>query len=372
MLKTSSQNGGSDARLEALKKWLTVEADPMGTHGLAVDDIVSASSDASFRRYFRVPCVGSSGHKSLIVMDAPPPQEDCKPFVSVAHSFAQAGAAVPTIFAQDLERGFLLLSDFGNQTFWASVNEQSAAVANPFYSAALNDLVALQAKFNQNGAEPAEPSLPPYSREVLLRELMLYPQWYVAKHKKITLSAAQNKILLDAFELIIANNLAQAKVAVHRDYHSRNLMVLANPQTSLGLASSAKIGMIDFQDALWGPASYDVVSLLRDAYIEWEEHDVLDWAIRYWEKARTAGIPLQAEFGDFYRDFEWMGLQRHLKVLGIFARLAHRDGKERYLADIPLVLKYALGEACRYRALGPLAQLMQIIEGATEQSGYTF
>ena len=361
-----------DTRLDAIKAWLKSDADPLGKHGLHVDRIVSASSDASFRRYFRVPCLSSTGSGSLIVMDAPPPQEDCRPFVSVAHNFAVAGAAVPAILAQDIERGFLLLSDFGNQTFWASVNGQSAATANRFYSAALGDLVALQANFKsappQSTASLADSNLPDYDRKTLMRELMLYPQWYVAQHKKITLTDAQNKVLMDAFELIISNNLAQPQVAVHRDYHSRNLMVLGTDSQS----DSTKLGMIDFQDALIGPASYDVVSLLRDAYIEWEENDVLDWTIRYWEKARKAGIPLQEHFGDFYRDFEWMGLQRHLKVLGIFARLAHRDGKERYLADIPLVLKYALNEASRYRALGPLAKLMQTIEGATEQSGYTF
>jgi N-acetylmuramate 1-kinase len=196
-----------------------------------------------------------------------------------------------------------------------------------------------------------------------MRELMLFPDWYLGRHKGIELSDAQRQVLHAAFDTILANNLAQPPVFVHRDYHSRNLMVLAPDRNP---------GILDFQDAVFGPITYDLVSLLRDAYIRWDEQQVLDWAIRYWELARAEGLPVNREFDAFYRDFEWMGLQRHLKVLGIFARLCHRDGKDNYLKDMPLVLDYVLQVLRRYVDLAPLARLVQDIEQRRPLAGYTF
>ena len=204
-------------------------------------------------------------------------------------------------------------------------------------------------------------ALPEYDRELLLRELRLFPDWYVAKQLGVTLSHAQSDALAAVFELILANNLAQPRVYVHRDYHSRNLMVTEpNP------------GIIDFQDAVYGPVTYDLASLFKDAYVRWDEERVIDWVVRYWEKARTAGLPVEADFGTFYRDFEWMGVQRHIKVLGIFARLFHRDGKNQYLRDMPLVMTYLRAACERYSGLHPLLRLLDELDKRQSAVGYTF
>jgi aminoglycoside/choline kinase family phosphotransferase len=203
--------------------------------------------------------------------------------------------------------------------------------------------------------------LPPYDDALLRRELGLFPEWYLGRHLAVALPERDAGILAAAFDRIIANNLAQPQVYVHRDYHSRNLMV-CEPLP----------GVIDFQDAVYGPITYDLASLLKDAYIRWDEPRVIDWSVRYWEKARKAGLPVQVDFADFYRDFEWIGVQRHLKVAGIFARLAHRDGKERYLADMPLVLEYLQRACTRYRELGPLADLLDRLHERAPKTGYTF
>ena len=209
--------------------------------------------------------------------------------------------------------------------------------------------------------------LPEYDRALLLRELQLFPEWYIARHKGVTLTDAETAMLDTAFERILAVNLAEPQVFVHRDYHSRNLMLL-DPADGLG----ANPGIIDFQDAVFGPISYDLVSLFKDAYIRWDEDFILDMLIRYWETAKKLGLPVRAEFADFHRDFEWMGVQRHIKVLGIFARLCHRDGKDGYLADMPLVMDY-LRRACkRWRDLGPLLKLLDRLEPEETQVGYTF
>ncbi len=341
-----------DPRIQALTAWLGEHAD---RYRIATASLRPASNDASFRRYFRVD-TGDAGRDSLIVMDAPPPQEDCRPFVHAAQVLGASGVSVPTVLESDLDRGFLLLDDFGNDTYLSALQSQDAVRADALYRDAMSALVRLQA-----GSHPD--AFPPYDRALLMRELALYPDWYLARHKGVTLSDDDRRTLDAAFEAIVANNLAQPAVHVHRDYHSRNLMLLpghANP------------GILDFQDAVYGPITYDLVSLLRDAYIRWPESQQIDWAVRYWEQARKAGLPVAADFGDFYRDFEWMGLQRHLKVLGIFARLCYRDGKDRYLADMPLVLEYVLRTVRRYVALGPLAALIERIEGQAAQVGYTF
>src|SRR5690606_11617768 len=327
-----------DARRQALERWL-VSLD--SALGLDRDSLEPASNDASFRRYFRV---RGAGDTTRIVMDAPPPQEDTRPFVHAATALKASGVNVPAVLAADTAQGFLLLEDFGNATYLGRLKTDASA-APALYRDAWLALVTMQ--------RASVPEVfPPYSRELLLRELMLYPDWYLARHKQVQLDAAQSQVLQDAFERILANNLAQPSVFVHRDYHSRNLMVLPGERNP---------GILDFQDAVYGPITYDLGSLLRDAYIRWDEREVLDWAIRHWQAARAAGLPVAADFSDFYRDFEWMGLQRHLKVLGIFARLYYRDGKPAYLDDMPLVLEYVLQVVRRYVDLAPLARLIEDI-----------
>ncbi|HJU72004.1 MAG TPA: phosphotransferase [Paucimonas sp.] len=334
-----------DTRFIQLKQWLAT------VPSLAVDpeSIRPASSDASFRRYFRATCSDGS---TCIVMDAPPPQEDVRPFIHVAALFSQSGVSVPTVLAQDVERGFLLLSDLGSTTYLQQLNHDTA---HKLYLDAIDALVLIQAHSQPD-------MLPEYDRALLLRELRLFPEWYIGKHLGMTLSDQQSALLDKVFDALLANNLAQPQVHVHRDYHSRNLMVMqkGNP------------GILDFQDAVYGPITYDLVSLLRDAYVQWDEEMVLDWAIRYWERARRAGLPVNPDIDTFYRDFEFMGVQRHLKVLGIFARLYHRDGKDAYLQDLPLVMEYTRNAARRYKELTPLAKLLDELEQKTPQVGYTF
>ncbi|MCX7203641.1 MAG: phosphotransferase [Burkholderiales bacterium] len=339
----------NDARLDLLQVWLQQQHPDLG---LRLDSIRPASSDASFRRYFRVDAAASTGG-SLIVMDAPPPMEDCAPFVHAAGVFARSRISVPRIVATDLTQGLLLLEDFGSVTYLEQLDAQRAPA---LYQDALRALVMLQLDSRDN-------SFAPYDHARLLAELELFAQWYVARHLGVTLSPSERQMLDDTFEQIVQCALAQPRVHVHRDYHSRNLMVLPDARNP---------GVLDFQDALYGPITYDLVSLLRDAYIRWEEEQVLDWAIRYWELARKAHLPVPSDFGAFYRDFEWMGLQRHLKVLGIFARLYHRDGKDRYLADLPLVLRYVREVAGRYVALKPLALLLDRLDGRTPAILHTF
>ncbi|HYP68244.1 MAG TPA: phosphotransferase [Thiobacillaceae bacterium] len=328
-------------RLESLRRWVTA------CLGSQEFDLAPASSDASFRRYFRATFDGGN----YIVMDAPPSHEDCRPFIKVARLFADAGAHVPRVLAEDLTQGFLLLSDLGPVTYLSMLRESSA---RELYLAANAALVKIQL-----ASRPGE--LPAYDRELLLRELSLFPDWYIAMHLGQTLTDGQARLMNQAFERILANNLAQPRVYVHRDYHSRNLMV-----------SEPNPGILDFQDAVYGPITYDLASLYKDAYIRWEEEQVLDWVIRYWEAARKARLPVTADFYEFYRDFEWMGAQRHIKILGIFARLCYRDGKDAYLKDMPLVMDY-LRKACeRYGDLYPMLRLLDQLENRSAQMGYTF
>jgi aminoglycoside/choline kinase family phosphotransferase len=327
--------------MQAIQNWA---ADRLGVGTLA---IAPASADASFRRYFRVTAQG----RDYIVMDAPPAHEDCRPFVAVARLFRDAGAHVPEVLAQDLEQGFLLLTDLGDTTYLAALNEDTA---RELYLAANDALIRIQ-----QASRPGV--LPEYDRALLTRELMLFPEWYVARHLGVTMNAQQQTILDTVFERILANVLAQPQVYVHRDWHSRNLMVCdPNP------------GVLDFQDAVHGPVTYDLASIYRDAYIEWDEESQLDWVVRYWEKARAAHLPVREDFGDFWRDFEWMGAQRHLKVLGIFARLYHRDGKDGYLKDMPRVMRYLRKVCERYDALKPLLFLLDGLENREAKVGYTF
>ena len=333
-------------RLAQLRTWVAAR------HPGRPHDIAPASADASFRRYFRVRFTDDGSTR--ILMDAPPEHEDCRPFIHVATLFGEAGAHVPVVHAQDLDQGFLELSDLGSNTYLSQLNPSDPAGAAPLYAEALGSLAAIQ-RASQPGV------LPDYDRALLLRELELFPVWYVARHKGVTLSGAETTQLYEVFERILAVNLAEPRVFVHRDFHSRNLML-----------SSPNPGVLDFQDAVYGPLSYDLVSLLKDAYIEWDEEFTLDMLARYWEAARAIGLPVREDFADFHRDYEFMGAQRHIKVLGIFARLYHRDGKDGYLRDMPLVLKYLRQTCQRYGELRPLAKLLERLDPQETQSGYSF
>ncbi len=337
-----------DPRLQQLGRWLTAR---LGGDAFTLEP---ASADASFRRYFRVtlayPSAIAPDARTLIAMDAPPPLEDCRPFVRIAGLLRAAGVNAPGVVAEDVEHGFLLLADLGTLTYLAALDDTSAP---GLYRDAFAALIRFQ-------ASSREGLLPEYDEALLRRELELFPDWYVGRHLGRTLDDGQRATLDSAFGAILANNLAQPRVFVHRDFHSRNLMV-----------SDPNPGVLDFQDAVHGPVTYDAVSLLRDAYVEWDEERQIDWAARYWEAARAAGVPIQSDFGFFWRDFEWMGVQRQLKVLGIFARLAHRDGKHGYIADMPRVLRYLRGACARYRELAPLLALIDALEGRQAAIGCT-
>jgi aminoglycoside/choline kinase family phosphotransferase len=335
-----------DVRLETLTAW--------ARQILMTDKLViaPASADASFRRYFRIQVDRiHKANETFIVMDAPPDKEDVRPFVTVAKLLRAAGVHVPKVVAEDIANGYLLLTDLGTQTFLEVLTEDNA---DALFSVAIDALIRWQLA-SQPGVLPA------YDADLLRRELSLFPDWYIAKHLQVALDEAQQATLEGMFELIIKTNLAQASVFVHRDYMPRNLMI-SNPNP----------GVLDFQDAVYGPISYDVASLFRDAFISWPEARVIDWAARYWERARQAGLPVPADFGQFYRDLEWMGLQRHLKVLGIFARINYRDGKPKYLADTPRFLNYVRQVGQRYDDLRPLMRLLDQLEGIQPQVGYTF
>jgi hypothetical protein len=318
----------ADPRRDALERWLARE---LGGERFT---LTPASEDASFRRYFRATLDDGS---SLIAMDAPPDKEDCRPFVHVARLLHEAGVHAPEVRGQDLAQGFLLLTDLGTRTY---LRELAPGNAPQLFADATDALIRWQL-----ATRPGE--LPPYDEALLRREMQLFPDWYVARHLAVQMRDEQKNRLEQVFTLLAQSALAQPKVYVHRDYMPRNLMV-CNPNP----------GVLDFQDAVTGPIAYDVVSLTRDAFLSWDEESVLDWTVRYWEKARAAGLPVAADFGEFWRAFEWMGLQRHLKVLGIFARINYRDGKPRYLADTPRFIRYARDVAKRYSTLAPLTRLL--------------
>ena len=325
----------TNTRIDTLRGWLK-GLEPSWQLDLAT--LAPASADASFRRYFRIESKNPT-YPTLIVMDAPPQHEPLDAFIEIDLLLFEAGLHVPQILEKNIGDGFLLLSDLGHKTYLEALNDESA---NALYRDATHALVQIQLASKPN-------VLPNYDQALLQRELDLFPEWYLRQHLQFELSAIQAAQMRQAFALIIENNLAQEKVFVHRDFHSRNLMVTAqnNP------------GILDFQDAVYGPITYDAASLWRDAYIAWPEEKVIDWVIQFWEEGRKSGLPMPSDFGHFYRDFEWMGLQRHLKVLGIFARLFHRDGKDGYLKDIPLVLDYAIATANRYIELKPLARILE-------------
>ena len=344
-----TMNNTSDPRLEKLINWL--KSLPK-SYEFDLNSVVPASSDASFRRYFRVNALQNDQKTTFIVMDAPTDKEDSRPFIKIAKLFQDAGLQVPVVLESDLDLGFLLLSDLGNTTYLSIINEKNA---NSLYQDAAAALIKLQLA-SQPGI------LPNYDAALLTREMELFPEWYLGKHLNFKLNDAQQKSWDGIVKLLVENNLSQPQTFVHRDYHCRNLM----------FTESNNPGVLDFQDAVYGPITYDLVSLWRDAYIEWDEEQQMDWLIRYWEQAKKAGLPINQDFGDFYRDFEWMGLQRHLKVLGIFARLSHRDGKDGYLKDLPMVLRYTEKVAGRYIAFKPLVRILDAAHQVSRPDGLTF
>ena len=339
------------SRETAFHEWLASVAP---AHGLQPATVRPASADASFRRYLRV----DGGGTTFIVMDAPPDREDCAPFVKVAGLLAEAGLHVPRILAWDAPRGFMLLDDLGAQTMIEVIDADRPQANLPLYLRAVDALVDWQL-----ASKPGV--LPAYDEALLARELALFPDWYLRQHKGVELTAAQRETLDQQFRLIIQHNLAAPSVYVHRDFMPRNLMIPRDP-------AQPRIGVLDFQDAVYGPITYDIACLMRDAFLSWDEDFVLDVTVRYWQKAQQAGLPVGRDFGDFYRGVEWMGLQRHLKVAGIFARLTLRDGKPKYLADAPRFIGYIRATSGRYRELTPLARLIDEIEGVQGVSGYAF
>jgi aminoglycoside/choline kinase family phosphotransferase len=339
----------ADPRQILLAEWLGAT--------LRSDDftLAPASEDASFRRYFRVtlpaPHDLMPGATTLIAMDAPPPGEDCLPFVRIAALLRAAGINAPQVVAQDVPHGFLLMTDLGPTTYLRALDADNA---EQLFGDAIDTLLRWQLATRPD-------ILPPYDEALLRRELELFPEWYIGRHLQQTLTQDERTDLDRMFRAIIASNLAQPAVFVHRDYMPRNLMV-----------STPNPGVLDFQDAVCGPITYDVTSLFRDAFVSWPDERVLDWTIRYWEKAKRAGLPVTADFAAFHRDCEWMGLQRHLKVLGIFARIHHRDAKAGYVEDTPRFIAYVRPVVERYREFAPLARLLDRLEQRVATVGYTF
>lgn len=343
----------SGLREEKCRNWLENQKEVP----VVAKSMEPASSDASFRRYYRVK--KQDGQGTVILMDAPPPMEDVRPFVLTTSKLVHAGVVAPKVLAQNVEEGFLLLEDQGDLTMLNYLTD------NPddrerVYRSAMSLLVQLQAKADATG-------LPDYTAEKLRQEMDLFDEWFVKHHFKSELTEQESRWLDQIKSMLIQSAMAEAQVFVHRDYHSRNLMVL-------GADSGAPVqfGVLDHQDAVRGPVSYDVVSLLRDAYVEWPEDETLDWAIRFWQEARKNGVIVPDDPTDFYKQIDYMGLQRHLKILGIFARLNYRDGKSQYLKDLRLVTAYVRITAGRYDHFKPLLYILDRLENREVQVGYTF
>ena len=354
-ISTSNVTWAEPQRQLACISWLEALAQ---THGLVPSSLRVASADASFRRYLRV---DTQAGASLIVMDAPPDKENCEPFVKVAKLMQSAGLKAPEVLAWQEAQGFMLLTDLGDQTMMSAIDVKNPQLNHALYMQAVDALIAWQLS-SKAGV------LPPYDETLLNRELSLFPDWYLAQHRQIDVQGKMRNTLDSTFKMLVTRNLASPSVFVHRDFMPRNLM--------MPTGSDAALGVLDFQDAVYGPVTYDVASLMRDAFLTWEEDFVLDVTIRYWEKARKAGLldfeDWHQDFGVFYRAVEWMGLQRHLKVAGIFARLTLRDGKEKYLADAPRFIAYIRSTAARYIELRPLLRLIEEVEGKDGVTGFAF
>jgi aminoglycoside/choline kinase family phosphotransferase len=339
----------ADPRLEALTRWLYAHA---AEHGLDVASLQVASADASARRYFRLAASGPHG-PSLIAVDAPPP-EKCREFAQIAALLSSAGVHAPHVLACDFDAGFMLVTDLGDAQYITALEGAEPQRARALMRDALDTLVRWQLT-SQEGVLPA------FDEAFLRRELELMPEWYIGRHLGHEIDEKTRTVLDRTWALLVASARAQPQVFMLRDFMPRNLMVCEpNP------------GVLDFQDAVYGPITYDVVSLLRDAFISWDEEFELDCFAYYWERAKKAGLPVDPDFGEFYRQLEWMGLQRHIKVLGLFARLHHRDGKSRYLTDLPRFVGYARKVSERYRPLAPFAKLLDDLEGRAAAVGYTF
>lgn len=318
----------ADRRQSALCDWLSVQLDATPF------DLQEVSADASFRRYFRV----AARTGSWVAMDAPPEKEDCAPFVRVAGLLRDAGVHVPEIHAQDLQQGFLLLEDFGNDCYLAALDENSA---DALFADAIDALIAWQ-----SASRPGV--LPAYDAPTLRREMQLFDRWFLGTHLGVRLNPDEQRQLDGVYTAVIARVTAQSRVFVHRDYMPRNLMVTKpNP------------GVLDFQDALYGPISYDVLSLFKDAFLSWPAARVEHWVSAYWHKALAAGLPVPQSLASFMDDLDWMGVQRHLKVLGIFARIRYRDGKPAYLQDASRFVAYLTAVFARQPELAPLARLFE-------------
>ena len=334
-----------DERQISLEKWLSVQ--------LSQDLVgVSASSDASFRRYFRY----HLADRSVIAMDAPPETEDCVPFVKVAGMLAEAGVLVPEILAEDVERGFLLLSDLGSQTYLDVMVSDSFNMADaaPLFSAAIDTLILIQ---RSGGRE----HLPSYDRTLLRRELEIFTDWYLHRHLGLEINVGLRALLDGLFDQLLDEILSQAMTLVHRDYMPRNLMMTDIHALNNPAGIPIVPGVLDFQDAVCGPISYDAICLFKDAFISWPESDVKNWLIEYWGKAVAAQLPVPKDFDSFFRDCDYMGVQRHLKVIGIFSRICHRDGKPRYLEDVSRFFAYLETVAGRRPELSALAELLQVV-----------
>lgn len=358
ILPSSSVIWADAGRQIVFEQWLS---SLLKAHALRPDSLRPASADASFRRYLRID-THSGG--SLIIMDAPPEKEDCQPFVRVQALMVAAGLPVPQILAWDAPNGFMLLTDMGSRTLIEILHPEQPRDAEPWYREATGLLLRWQ-----QASLPGV--LPAYDEALLRRELQLFPDWYIAQHRQYTLDDAQQTMLRKTFDTIVAENLRAPSVYVHRDFMARNLMLPAQ--------EGAGLSILDFQDAVYGPITYDIASLMRDAFLTWEEDFVIDITVRYWEKARKAGLVGATsasgwgdDFGEFYRAVEWMGLQRHLKVAGIFARLTLRDGKPKYLADTPRFIYYIRSTCSRYRELAPLLRFIDQLENIQPQVGYAY
>ncbi len=339
-------------------------------HGLLQETLAPASADASFRRYLRVQGAGAS----FIVMDAPPPQENVRPFVHVAGLLQVAELPAPRVLQADEEHGFLLLTDLGDRLY---LDALLAAQQNHDNAGAHRLMLqALQALSHFQKQVPAR-ELPPFSAALLQAELDLFPEWCVGREFGVAWGDQENAIWQRTCQLLIGNAQQQAQVAVHADWMPRNLMLPSTagpgaPGHDVSEPAAGWPGILDFQDAVSGPITYDTASLLRDAFISWTEEEELDWAVRGWQLQRAAGLPVHADFGEHWKQLEWMGLQRHLKVLGIFCRLKHRDGKARYAEDLPRFLGYATRVALRYGPLKPLLKLLEPLSGQQVKQGFTF
>ena len=328
------------------------------SHGLLIDTVKSASADASFRRYFRI----HSASRSFILMDAPPDKENCQPFADIAQLMLNAGLRVPRVLDWHVTHGFMLLDDMGSQTMMQYFADAGTAQRFTLFEQATDALISWQ--------QSSMPGiLPAYDETLLRRELSLFEQWYINSHRQLSLTPQQQTALYKVYDQLIETNLRAPHVFVHRDFMPRNLMVSDD-------ATDTRLGVLDFQDAVYGPITYDIASLMRDAFMSWDEDFCLDITVRYWHKARAAGLldfeDWHTDFGAFYRAVEWMGLQRHLKVAGIFARLSLRDHKPKYLADTPRFIGYIRSTASRYRELFPLLRLIDQIEGNNPAVSYAF